>query len=135
MVFVAVLAGSVFPDMDHPRSSLAQQSILLKGISHAVSGVTVHRGVVHSLLASLLLSAALYAFLVSEGFDGAIAAGFWFGYVSHLLGDSATRSGIKWLQPFSEWRVRGPIKVCSRGEELIFVLLLGLMFYELLWGR
>jgi inner membrane protein len=132
LVLAAVLVGSVFPDIDHPYSSMAQQSLLFEGVSSAVSSLGGHRGVVHSLSACSFLTAALYVFLNRAGFGGAVAWGFGFGYLTHLLGDSMTKSGIKWLQPFGDWKVRGPLRTGSTAEELLLVLLLALILYELL---
>ncbi len=135
LVFMAVLIGSVFPDIDHPRSSIAQQSYLMKGISRAVFILSEHRGVVHSLLASLLLTAFLYSLLAEAGLGGTIALGFLFGYLTHLVGDSMTKGGVRWLQPFSDRKLRGPLRTGARSEELLFVVLLALLFYELLLFR
>jgi len=132
LVFVAVLVGSIFPDIDHPRSSIARQSFLTQGISRVASSVSEHRGIFHSLVASIILTLPLYAILSYSGLAVAPALGFWFGYLAHLVGDSATRGGVKWLQPFSDWKLKGPVRTGSVTEELIFVLLLAIVFYFLL---
>ncbi len=132
IVLIAALVGSVFPDIDHPRSSIAQQSLLFEGVSRAVSSLGGHRGVVHSLFACSFFTAALYVFLNHGGFGGAIAWGFGFGYLTHLLGDSMTKGGIAWLRPFRDRKVRGPLRTGSTAEELLLVLLLALILYELL---
>ena len=132
LVFVAVLVGSIFPDIDHPKSSIAQQSFLTKGVSHIVSTVSEHRGIFHSLIASILLTAPAYALLAYSRLAVAPALGFWFGYLSHLVGDSMTRGGVRWLQPFSDGKLRGPLRTGSLSEEFLFVILLAIVFYFLL---
>jgi inner membrane protein len=132
LVFAAVLIGSLFPDIDHPKSSIAKQSLILRGVSRAVSSVSEHRGVVHSLMASYFFAGLTYALVTYAGLDAAIAYGYWFGYVSHLLGDSMTRSGVGWLQPFSSRRIRGPFRTGSFREKVLSILLAFTALYLLL---
>lgn len=90
------LAGSLLPDIDHPRSMLGSKLWFISGPICALFG---HRSITHSLLAVMV--AALLA-LVLTGQQGAIPAlGFAFalGYASHVLADSFTQPGVPLLWP------------------------------------
>lgn len=97
---MAVTAGSLAPDIDHPKSLISQKNLVFFYTSKAVSSVTGHRGLTHSIIAGLL-----FTILISIGlfFYNAIylAPAFFFGYVAHLIADSLNPSGVKWLQPIN----------------------------------
>jgi len=121
--FYALLLGSIFPDIDHPRGFLSSQVALFRALSRALSRATVHRGIMHSLLMSCIWALLALAFARYAGLGASAALAFWLGYLLHLLGDSFTPSGIRWLQPFSAWRLRGPLATGSFAERALFLLL------------
>jgi inner membrane protein len=88
------LIGSLLPDIDSPRSSLGR---LLPFISAPIERRWGHRTVTHCLLAlgglGLLLSPL--AFLRPGCYVGLLI-----GYLSHLLADCATKSGVPLLHPY-----------------------------------
>jgi len=127
LLLIGVVGGQ-FPDIDEPHSTIANSGRAVGRImhQHGLLGVLVkvlfwiinfipqimawiannffggHRGVVHSLLAMLVVSGlvgtATY-FLFGTAFYGAM---FGVAYLTHLVADMLTRSGIKLLLPFSE---------------------------------
>lgn len=94
-LFLSVAAATI-PDLD----------IKIKGIKH--------RTWTHSLLIYSIAAALIY------NFDPAGALFFSFGYLSHLILDSVTVSGVKWFYPFclKPYGMR-KVKVGSRYEKLI----------------
>ncbi|MCC7167122.1 MAG: metal-dependent hydrolase [Rhodospirillales bacterium] len=83
--------GALLPDIDHPNSWVGKR---LAVVSVPLAAVVGHRGVTHSLIAIL----ALLAFLAPAGLDHA-AAPLAVGYLSHLLADALTLSGVPLLWP------------------------------------
>lgn len=124
LAFFALLLGSVFPDIDHPQGLLASNSGLFHWVSKGVSHTFGHRGPVHSLLASVLVGLAVLATCEYLALGSWVAFAFWFGYATHLLGDSLTPSGIAWLYPLSAGRLRGPLRTGSGPEKLLFFTLI-----------
>lgn len=128
---VALGIGSVFPDIDHPKSYIGNRT---GGISHAIRLVFGHRGLAHSitgvaffLLISRLLLSVLQ--LPNEWGDWFIA-----GYVAHLIEDSFSKTGVAWFQPIFNKRIQFGFKKIyySTGkpaETIIFLIaFFGLMY-------
>ena len=117
--FLMVLLGSVFPDIDEPHSKMNRWS----GILGRVVGVLfIHRGVIHSFLFMGLMCALVWHF-----WAGFAALGLLLGYVAHLFGDALTPMGVAVLYPFSNFRVRGPIRTGGLVEVLLMVLIIVLV--------
>jgi len=130
LAFYAVLLGSLFPDIDHPEAFLPNHFTPLKRVSE----YTGHRQIVHSLIASIAFGLAALAISLYFAFGVLVAFWFWFGYATHLVADSMTKSGVGWLQPFDEERkVRGPIQTGSSLEQALFVLLTAVGSYLFLF--
>lgn len=88
-----VFLGSLLPDIDHPQSYLGRRT---KPLSVLINKCFGHRGFTHSLLSTLILGVASAVYWsVNPLFFG----GFLLGYLSHLLGDMTTPSGIPLLYP------------------------------------
>lgn len=64
-----------------------------------------HRGITHTLLTSIVLTGITY--LATQSLP--ITIGLFMGYVSHLMGDMMTVSGVPLLAPLSKKRFRFPI--------------------------
>jgi inner membrane protein len=130
LTFLAVLLGSLFPDIDHPNALLPTHFSPFKH----VSDFTDHRGIVHSLIGSIALWLAALAISLYIGFGVLVAFGFWFGYVTHLVADSMTKSGISWVQLFGkEGKVSGPIRTGGSLEQGLFILLIAVGSYLFLF--
>ena len=85
--------GALLPDIDEPHSTIGRKipgSFLFKFLFG-------HRGFFHSLLAAGLFYLAL--FLVA---DHAVAQLMAAGYISHLLLDALTPSGVPFLYPIKK---------------------------------
>ena len=51
------------------------------------------------------------------------------GFISHLISDAATHTGIRPFWPFKKPRFNGPIRTGSFGEYLIVVILLVMIYF------
>ncbi|UUX91358.1 metal-dependent hydrolase [Methanoplanus endosymbiosus] len=101
-----------------------------------------HRGVMHSLLgaviAALVIGLILYGTVVIlAGFDAkiwiyAFLSGFLFGYLMHLIEDSCTRHGVRWLYPLSKAKLSGNLAAESSGIRLSFVVVAGAFLFVLI---
>lgn len=115
-----VLFGSfLFPFALFMRYLVAKPGQLLVGVTTENELNTGHRGFTHTLpgLVSVITILGFYASVLllylniyefQFLFVGLI--GFTFGYILHLLQDSLTKSGILWIHPFSEIKLRGSLK-------------------------
>lgn len=112
----AAALGSLLPDIDHPGSWAGRK---LKIISVPLSAVVGHRGVTHSALAVLGCLAALMGMGLGWG-----AAPIAIGYLSHLMADSLTPSGVPFLWPS---RRRFTLGLCETGSAMEIALVAGIV--------
>jgi len=101
----AAVLGSLLPDIDHPQSWAGRK---MRAISVPLSLVVGHRGITHSAIAVV----TGLALLMVMGM-GWMAAPVVVGYLSHLLADSLTPSGVPLLWPS---RRRFTLNVCQTGS-------------------
>ena len=96
----AVIAGvgGLLPDIDHPKSALGRR---LPIISDAIAAIFGHRGFTHSLLASVLIFLGLLFVVTNAAYQHLqwMIAPLCIGYLSHILGDSFTPSGVPLFYP------------------------------------
>ena len=90
-VLMVASIGSLMPDIDTPASKMSRS---LGGLRKPL-GLFAHRGLTHSLFAVIAL-ALVMVFLQVQFVHG---VAFLAGYVSHLLADSVTKSGIRLWWP------------------------------------
>ena len=109
------LMGSLLPDIDHPQSWAGRK---FRVISVPLSAMLGHRGITHSLLAILLGSMTLGAMGLNH-----ISAPLIVGYLSHLLADGLTPSGVPLLWPN---RRRFSLPLCKTGSAME-MLVVGLL--------
>ncbi len=118
-----VLLGALLPDIDHPSSILGR---IFRVISLPISKLCGHRGFTHSLIAWLILLISCYQWLPTQwGLPADLIQAFLLGYMSHLVADMLTPSGVPFLWPLPT-RFCFPIlrgKNSKRGERFISVLL------------
>ncbi|RBP59324.1 inner membrane protein [Alkalibaculum bacchi] len=95
----ALSLGALFPDIDEPYSWIGCRT---RGISDLLNVFFGHRGITHSLLGLLLTFLTLVLMVSIINFNAVTAIFFVFGYALHLIQDSFSKSGIKWLSPLSD---------------------------------
>lgn len=90
--------GGMMPDLDHPESALGRRMLL---VSVPISSLCGHRGVTHSLLAVVVLLWLLVAVTTLPAYQHLawLITPLIIGYLSHILGDSLTPSGVPLLWP------------------------------------
>ena len=107
-----ILFATAFVDIDISSSKIGKVWIF-----RPLQWVTRHRGVIHSLLAALLISGLVGSFNLWAGF------GFLVGYISHLVADCFTKSGVRLFWPL-KFKIKGFVHSGKTIEDVIFVLLL-----------
>lgn len=131
----ACTVGSLIPDIDLPTSTVGKAFKPLSVVIYCVCG---HRGFVHSLLCSILLT-MLLGYTESAFFPAYSVSymyGFFSGYVLHLLQDSCTPYGVQLLWPF-KYRFHLPLVWCRYESQerywiltvVIFFATIGIVFY------
>ena len=85
--------GALLPDIDHPQSALGRR---IPFLSVPIAKVFGHRGITHSILATLAVAFVLTHW---SGSRPDIIAPLCIGYLSHLGGDLLTPSGVPLFWP------------------------------------
>ena len=122
--------GSLLPDLDARESKLSNFQVAgitpFKPAAQALNRRLGHRGMMHSLLALLILAIffglPLWLFL-----DPLAGVGLVLGYFSHLVLDACTRSGIPfyWPEPNRIYFLPPRLRVATGSwwEDIVFLLL------------
>lgn len=101
-----VIAGSLLPDIDHPKSWVGRHT---RPVSTALASTLGHRGLTHSAFAVIGLSALLLRAGYRPGWVSALAV----GYLSHLAADMLTPKGLRLAWPMKEtWA----LPICRTGS-------------------
>ncbi|WP_342632715.1 metal-dependent hydrolase [Marinobacter alkaliphilus] len=114
--FLAVVVGSLLPDIDHPKSWLGRRLLF---ISAPLSLIVGHRGITHSLLAA---TALLFALFWWGALGGYVVASLCIGYLGHLAGDFLTKGGIPVFWPLKR-RFSLPLFGTGGLTEFLFVVM------------
>jgi inner membrane protein len=114
--FIALLFGSLFPDID------SQTSILGRKIKF-FSFFFKHRGFFHSSLILILI--CLIVFSLSKWF----VIGFALGFLSHLILDAITKEGLTFL---FIGKIKGPFKVGGWQEHIFALGMIIILFLSLI---
>lgn len=101
----AAAFGSLLPDIDHPQSWAGRK---LRFISVPLSMLVGHRGVTHSAIAVVACLAAMMTLNT-----GWVVAPVAIGYLSHLMADALTPSGVPLLWPNKR---RFTLNLCRTGS-------------------
>lgn len=121
---IAVVLGSLLPDIDHPNGTLRQMMDLPKFLKQPVSEIIPHRGPTHTIWAGILFSLLTIGLAAWGGnpilLSFATGLAMLIGYSSHLILDSLNPTGVKWLSPWKDLKLHGMIRTGSRGEEFFF---------------
>jgi inner membrane protein len=128
---VAAAMGALLPDLDARQSKLSHTSVYgvtpLKPLSSLLFRSLGHRGALHSLLVWLLVTMAVYLLDMLATHTPTLSIGLSLGYLSHLLLDACTRSGVPLFWPDSArvhllpYRLR--IVTGSLVEDAVFLIL------------
>ena len=102
------LAGSLLPDIDHPKSWLGHR---LRPVSRTVSKVFGHRGVTHS---ALTVGACVWG-LLHDGAPRWVVAPLAVGVLSHLAADLLTPAGLRLAWPM---RRTWSLPICTTGSPM-----------------
>ncbi|MBT4604508.1 metal-dependent hydrolase [archaeon] len=124
---IFVFIGALLPDIDEANSKVNKWS---GPIGKIVAALFKHRGILHSVLLFFVLSLVVWK-LVGQAYGIALFA----GYLAHILGDSITPMGVKIFIPFSEFKIKGPIRVGSIWEKFLWgvlVLVNAILFWKVL---
>jgi inner membrane protein len=87
-----VVAGSLLPDIDHPKSWVGRRT---RPISTSIAATFSHRGITHSAIAVI----GLTALLLHAGYRRAGISALIIGYLSHLAADMLTPQGLRLAWP------------------------------------
>lgn len=120
--FSLIALGVLLPDMDHSESYINKKLIITKIFAFFFK----HRGFLHSIYFPLILGMILWFYV---GFFYGFA--LFIGYLSHILSDALTVSGVNLLHPFSHLHIRGFVKTGSFLERIIFYIVIGLILIKL----
>ena len=115
---------SVMPDIDEYSSKISKGT---KPISTLIQLIVRHRGIFHSIYVPLLISVVLAVFHQTVLALAAIT-----GYLSHLFMDALSVQGIRPLAPIINKPIKGFIRVNSILENILFLILVILVIYQLL---
>ncbi len=114
-----VAFASLLPDIDHPKSQVGRMFPTLSGV---IAGVFGHRGFTHSAVALVLCVVAAYMW---GGVTGGLLVAFGVGYVSHVLADFCTKTGVPLFWPWRE-NIRLPVLNFTTGGAVEHLITLAL---------
>lgn len=128
----ALSIGAVFPDIDEPNSWIGCRT---RGISDLLNTVFGHRGITHSLMGVILVFLTILLMISILGFSFVVGMYFTLGYLLHLIGDSFSKSGVKWLLPFSDQSFQSGLGVIyyrtgSLVENIIFLSSVAILIFQ-----
>ncbi len=111
-----VILGSVLPDIDYPFSFIGR---LFPRISRQLYNTVGHRSVTHSVYVALAL--VISGFIFS---DNPLLFGLTLGYISHLILDMGTPSGVQLAPPagYAFTIFEGGVETGSKKEKLLAVI-------------
>lgn len=120
--------AALLPDIDHPAAPLRRKLGL---VGHVGLFWMKHRGITHTLIALEVVTLAAWMILPVD-----LALAVSAGYLSHLLADMMTVSGLPLLWPYKRHSLhilpkRIRLKTNTLPEHLLAALLLGLVGFEL----
>lgn len=123
-LYLSVAVGSIFNDIDTPKSYLGRRTRPFSDIIHLTFG---HRGFTHSLL-FLIVSLSLFTYL--DVGSQPLIMGFIFGMSTHVFADFLTKEGVPLFWPLTE-KYKSPIALKTGGiiEHLLVLLFALATFY------
>ena len=127
------VVGSLLPDIDHPKSTIANLTLFSKVLSKSVSMTTGHRGLCHSFAFIFVISILFHHFAVGLYQQITPFCTLWLalGMLSHLLLDMLNPTGVKLFWPVGKKRHLIGMKTGGLGEQIVAVILMALDTYLL----
>ena len=114
-IFISlVVLGSLLPDIDCPNSKISKKAKTLSKAIHALFG---HRGFFHTIFMGAIVYLVII-YLTSKIYATPILIGF----ISHLIADGFTKSGINFLHPITTLRLHGFIETNSTLEHVFLAV-------------
>lgn len=133
-IAAGAFVGCLLPDIDHPRSTISRTVLAPAGV--VLRLFACHRGMMHSFAAMSMIGfwsmALLGAAGAPEQLSGFWLFGFLFGYLSHLLLDALTPSGVPVLWPITSTRMSLPLVRTGTRSESVFVVILAVWIASML---
>lgn len=102
-------------------SALVFENVIFKKYNFEIT----HRGFMHSLIGIVtatiitgiyILPILYIANILSAYYLSVFLLGYLIGSIFHLLQDSCTKSGVKWNQPFQEWKIQGELITSTKPD-------------------
>jgi inner membrane protein len=113
---------SLVPDIDKVNSKIGKK---VKPLAFLINLILGHRGVVHSIFVPIIIYLLLFNFNMNLAIICSV------GYLSHLILDCTTKSGLRFLWPLKK-KLKGFIKTGSIVENVLFVIFLIIDVYLLI---
>ncbi|PEF45138.1 hypothetical protein CON22_17795 [Bacillus cereus] len=131
----AVGLGALLPDIDEPHSFIGQRT---RGISDLIHAVFDHRGMTHSLVGIAFTLILMLLLSSVTALSSTTALCLVLGYCLHIIEDSFSVSGVKWMLPFSKKRYQSGFHIISYrtggwAEMGVFFISLILICFEMKW--
>ncbi|MDB5400798.1 MAG: metal-dependent hydrolase [Rhodopila sp.] len=123
-----VVAGSLLPDIDHPKSWVGRRT---RPISTAIAATFSHRGVTHSAIAVI----GLTMLLLHAGYRRGGVTALIIGYLSHLAADMLTPQGLRLAWPLRRTWGFPLCRTDSPMEPMIVSVLIGAIAWWFLRHR
>lgn len=129
----ALALGALFPDIDEPHSWIGCRT---RGISDILNTIFGHRGLTHSLFGLITVFLTIMLLITLTHFKAITGVYFMIGYALHLVEDSFSKTGIKWLLPLSDKNFQSGMGIFYYRtgrlvENLIFFSTLLILFIEI----
>ena len=93
LLYSSCVLGALMPDIDHPTSKINTYNPFASLIGNCIG----HRTITHSFLGLFIFDLILYMVNLKS-----LILGFSIGYISHLLLDAMTVSGVPLLYPYKK---------------------------------
>lgn len=130
---VALSVGAIFPDIDHPNSYIGKR---MPVTSNGMRKLFGHRGIVHSLVGAIALTAVVRFLLLTLHLPSEWGTWFLMGFIAHLVEDSFSRYGIAWFQPIYNKNIQFGFKQIyyktgGTSEWVIFLIAIAIIIYQI----
>ncbi|WP_220756897.1 metal-dependent hydrolase [Shewanella colwelliana] len=116
-VIAGIIFGSLLPDLDHPRSTIGKRVLF---VSVPLAGIFGHRQFTHSIWPLVL---TVWLFNLTDQANSYVMV-LMIGYMSHVIADMLTDSGVPFLWPFQR---RFGLTLCKSGGVLEHIIAFSLL--------